>query len=544
MNKFTFNDSISMNRTRKTKRWLGLLTFCALFFTGQFAFALEESNTDESVNSSNLIVATANANDDDPTPCLQISESTETASGWGLGGDNAQELAGDFIVYEGTTFDVNTIKVSVNASASTTFNIIFWSDNSGLPDTVLSSIDNVTSTNPVLSSGTYYMHTLDISSEDLSFTSPVGDTRYWMQVTTTGATAWERRLNSMIGVEDVYRHATTAWATITTDPDTFMNDLVYEVIGECTGSCLPPIAPTVITNSFTSVSLNWLSDGGLFDVEWGTSGFTLGTGTQINGITTNSTDITISGGTPYQFYVRQDCGVDGVSSWIGPIDFQTEYCAPTSNCLSGARITNFETADAILNIANETGSATCGITSTGYSNYSNLSASAPEGSVIPFTVGVGNFSAHVKLWVDWDNNGTFEASELLSESTVLTPAGNNYTGNFTVPTGTPNGDYRLRVRIVESVTAFDACSAQTYGETEDYTFTVIDPPACMPPSGLSVDGVTFTSVDLAWTSDGTLYDIEWGAQGFTQGSGTTVSGVSNPYTLTGLTRSEEHTSEL
>src|SRR5690554_6877580 len=319
---------------------------------------------------------------------------------------------------------------------------------------------------------------------------------------------------------------------------------VTQTLGYCEGLplaitvtllCPTPTNLTATPTSLTEVTLSWTGGGDSFEVEWGPAGFTLGNGSSITGLTTNSTNVTTVIDTPYEFYVRQDCGIEGISLWAGPFSFQTGYCTPTSNCASGARITNFVTTGALDDIANSTGSTTCGITSTGYSNYSNISATAVEGTVISFTVGVGNFAAYVKLWVDWNNNGVFEADELMSESTTTTPSNTNYNGSFTVPAGTTPDNYRLRVRVVESVMAFTACSAQTYGETEDYTINVITPPTCMFPQNLSAINTSASSVSLSCTSTGTLFDIEYGPTGFTPGTGTIIPGVGNPYTLGGLT---------
>ncbi len=62
-------------------------------------------------------------------------------------------------------------------------------------------------------------------------------------------------------------------------------------------------------------------------------------------------------------------------------------------------------------------------------------------------------------------------------------------------------------------------------------------PSCIVPTDLAVANLTTTSAELSWTAgaDETLWDIEWGAIGFTQGSGTVVTGVTNPYVLSGLT---------
>src|SRR5690606_1869808 len=65
-----------------------------------------------------------------------------------------------------------------------------------------------------------------------------------------------------------------------------------------------------------------------------------------------------------------------------------------------------------------------------------------------------------------------------------------------------------------------------------------DLPTCLAPSGLSVDGVTFNTADLSWGGVGTLFDVEFGLEGFTP-TGTPSTGyagiTSNLVTLTGLT---------
>ena len=61
-------------------------------------------------------------------------------------------------------------------------------------------------------------------------------------------------------------------------------------------------------------------------------------------------------------------------------------------------------------------------------------------------------------------------------------------------------------------------------------------PTCPRPATLVVSNVTSSSVDLSWTETGTAtaWNIEYGPQGFTQGTGTTVAATTNPFTLTGL----------
>src|SRR5690606_36117016 len=260
-------------------------------------------------------------------------------------------------------------------------------------------------------------------------------------------------------------------------------------------ACIPVSALTATPTSLTSANLSWTSDGDLFELEWGPTGFALGSGTLIEDIEETEVSVTTVIDTPYQFYVRRNCGADGFSLWAGPFSFETGYCTPTYTygCSGGAKISNFEISDAIINLANNTGTGSCG--ANGYNDFTTMSASAPAGMVVSTTVGVGSYSAGVKIWIDWNGNGEFETDELMAASTATISSGSSFTGNFTVPADTPLGDYRVRVRVVESTTTFTPCSNQSYGEVEDYTFTVVEEPVCMPPSGLAATATSLTSVD-------------------------------------------------
>ncbi len=59
---------------------------------------------------------------------------------------------------------------------------------------------------------------------------------------------------------------------------------------------------------------------------------------------------------------------------------------------------------------------------------------------------------------------------------------------------------------------------------------------CAKPSNLAATNATLNSIDISYTATGGTINLEYGPFGFTQGdgSGTTVSNISNPYTLSGL----------
>ena len=63
-------------------------------------------------------------------------------------------------------------------------------------------------------------------------------------------------------------------------------------------------------------------------------------------------------------------------------------------------------------------------------------------------------------------------------------------------------------------------------------------PSCIPPFNLNYTNITSLGSDISWTAGGneTMWNLEYGATGFTQGSGSyLISGVSSPYSITGLT---------
>ena len=72
-------------------------------------------------------------------------------------------------------------------------------------------------------------------------------------------------------------------------------------------------------------------------------------------------------------------------------------------------------------------------------------------------------------------------------------------------------------------------------ESDISTPIVASCPTCPAPTAIASSNVTDNSADISWTSSAANTNLEWGTAGFTPGSGTYVSDVSNPYTISGLT---------
>src|SRR5690606_26189000 len=215
--------------------------------------------------------------------------------------------------------------------------------------------------------------------------------------------------------------------------------------------CATPTDLSIDNITVDSASISWMSDGELFDIQWGTSGFQLGYGTVVSGIQTTTYDLTsLNGYTQYQVYVRKDCSVNQ-SDWVGPFAFTTlmpECVVPTELAVSNI------TAD----------SATLNWTS--------------DGSLFHIQYGEQGFSLGSGTIIENIQNTTHNLASL-----------NGYT------------THEVYVRKDCTIN-----QSEWIGPIE---FTTLIP-VCVPPTDLTVTNVQAYSATLSWTSTGNLFDIEWG----------------------------------
>lgn len=147
-------------------------------------------------------------------------------------------------------------------------------------------------------------------------------------------------------------------------------------------------------------------------------------------------------------------------------------CIPVLDCTDGDLITNVELPD--LGFTN---ASACGV--DGYTDYTSLTIpdiEAGASTPINVTVGSGFANESVSVWIDYNDNGVFEASEF---TYIGTGSGSVVNGTLVIPAASPLGEHMMRVRVaaVAATGATDdlACDeAQVYGETEDYKINVIE----------------------------------------------------------------------
>ena len=162
---------------------------------------------------------------------------------------------------------------------------------------------------------------------------------------------------------------------------------------------------------------------------------------------------------------------------------------------------------------------------------------------VPYTLSVTlSGSSIVSVWVDYNHNFAYEASEWTQVATA-SPVGTPASVTLLVPTTAVQGTTGMRIRSRGTGNAnagTDACTSFGSGETKDFTLTVGAPAACPSVSNLAVSGITATGASVAFTptSSATTYTVTVTPAG---GTATTQTVTASPIALTGLTASTSYT---
>ncbi|KAA3645132.1 MAG: T9SS C-terminal target domain-containing protein, partial [Bacteroidetes bacterium] len=323
---------------------------------------------------------------------------------------------------------------------------------------------------------------------------------------------------------------------------------VYE-----TPNCVSPTSLLTSNLTSTSVDLAWTENNTAtsWKIEYGTSGFTQGTGTIV---TTSSNPHSLSGltaQTTYDWYVRTDCGGGSdTSTWSIVNSFTTAcnaYTTPyfegfetgyTHNTAVAGCLSQESTSGAGMWTANNTFTDRGRLPNTGSWN-AFLQYSNEDWIFIPITL-TGGISYTADVYARQDGSTTTNSNVGISygssnsiaamTNTIVSPVGINASYQLITGTFTPgsSGVYYIGIKGYMN-------GSPWYISIDD--IAVYESPSCVSPTSLSNSNLTSTSVDLAWTENNsaTSWIIEYGTSGFIQGTGTIVSTSSNPHSLSGLT---------
>lgn len=175
--------------------------------------------------------------------------------------------------------------------------------------------------------------------------------------------------------------------------------------------------------------------------------------------------------TLYDVYIQTDCGSGDTSNYAGPFTFNTGHCIIAPGTSDATYISNFSTTGGVENISN----LTSGFSTDNYGDYfGDPGVSVAPEDTFSFDATIVGGTAGFAIWVDWNGDFAFDpATEVVYNTTTY--LNGPFTGTITVPEGTPNGDYRMRVMTDwnrSNPTNFPCALNSGRGEVEDYKVTV------------------------------------------------------------------------
>ncbi len=305
----------------------------------------------------------------------------------------------------------------------------------------------------------------------------------------------EQTSNSYL-LNNLNSNTTYYWRVLGMNPcsESFVSD-VYSF----TTICAEPTNISIATSSFDSVELNWDADESTnWNIEYGETGFVVGTGnveqSSNNTITINS----LSSGTSYDVYIQSICSTDNISANVGPFRVTTpsNFCGGDRFFDSGGEFgqySNNEFTETVMAPMNEGDRVRVVFDSfnieSGYdflTIYNGASISSPE-------------------------IGRYTGSQLLGEQIVA----DNELGTLTF------------IFDSDSSVIRDGWSARVFCEPI---------PNCESPSNISITENT-REASISWIAvgDDSNWSLEYGVSGFSLGSGETTTANTTEVILEDLT---------
>jgi len=159
----------------------------------------------------------------------------------------------------------------------------------------------------------------------------------------------------------------------------------------------------------------------------------------------------------------------------------------------------------------------------GYSDYTSISTDLEQGSMYALSIRIGDFPQGVNMWIDFNDDSTFDESERLvdnfnCESLLLT-----YSASFVIPSSAPLGNHRMRIRAADEFFGIiDPCTQYYSGEVEDYSVDIV------PPTDMTYISSTTTQTETGSVGVGDTNVVIIGIQIVT-------SGTLNPLTISSFT---------
>ena len=186
------------------------------------------------------------------------------------------------------------------------------------------------------------------------------------------------------------------------------------------------------------------------------------------------------------------CEGDSASIQAFPGLVAAPYCASAATSFFDSKIDTVSFAGVTVGTSPTAGEV--------YTDNTATIIPAAAGVALPLSIRNGSsgthFAGRVKVFIDYDQSGVFDASEMVYEFGQTTAINTIPPTTVTIPTSAYNGTTRMRIVFREggTTTSTQACGTYTFGDTEDYTINI--------SGGTTNPTLGFASI--AWTPSATL----------------------------------------
>src|SRR5690554_864327 len=161
-----------------------------------------------------------------------------------------------------------------------------------------------------------------------------------------------------------------------------------------------------------------------------------------------------------------------------------------------------------------------------YEDFTAIEGEVTQGETYPIALEGytgGNFTNYFTVWVDWNQDGTFESSEMTEVGSISGSTGTDgqqATSDIIVPVDATLGTTRMRVIKNYNTSPTNPCGTYSYGQIEDYTINVNPMNDCSGTPDAGTAAVTPTEAN-----PGAEYTVS--ADGYTIAAGLSFQWQSN-----------------
>lgn len=296
----------------------------------------------------------------------------------------------------------------------------------------------------------------------------------WGEVGGAGSAAFD--INSPYALSGLTA-CTDYFFMVQADCDSTTSDWSDTLYFSTDGCCLPPSSVSIdaFTSSDADVSWSSVLAATSYNVRWRAIG--AGTWTEMNNVINTSAVIDIDECTEYEVQVATNCAGNVTTDFTASTYFTSSgcgACVDMSYCASSADNAEDDWIDQVEfnTINNNSGS------DGGYGDFTNITTSVERGSTHTLTVTPDydfwfELSVTTSVWIDFDQDGSFDNSELVLGPTEDV-ANVAVSASVTIPVDAVLGATRMRIKTTEGNNDQPCQESFNYGEVEDYCVTVVD----------------------------------------------------------------------